>query len=114
MPSHRYHRPFRDFEVFGYRAKHAAEKFNAIHTFYVLEKSNENKNTNIEEIKGFEKFEILLNSYIYTFSYLRPKRLEYLGKMLNEIKVFRVKRPWDMNRLEEVYDAICQHSRDIV
>jgi len=113
VASHPYHRPFREFEVFGLRVKYASEKFKPIHVFYVLEKSEENANTTIEEIKGFEKFDMLLDSYLYTFSYLKPKRLQYLGKMLNKIRVFRVKRPWDMDRLGEVYDAICEHTRGI-
>ena len=113
VPSHPYHRPFREFEVFGLQAKYTSKVFNPIHAFYVLEKSDKNANTVIEEIKGFKKFDMLLESYIYTFSYLKPKRLKYLGKMLNSIRVFRVKRPWNMDKLGEVYHAVCEHSREL-
>ncbi len=111
--SHPYHRPFREFEVFGYRVEHFIEKFKPIHAFYVLEKSESNAATVIEEINGFEKFDRLLPNYLYTFPYLRPKRLKYLAMMLNSIRVFRVSRPWDMERLNEVYHAICEHTRGI-
>ncbi len=113
VPSHPYHRPFREFEVFGLRVQHEAQTFKPIHAFYVLEKSEENENTTIEEIYGFEKFDMLLDNYIYTFTYLKPKRLKYLGKMVNAIRVFRVKRLWDMKKLDEVYHTICKHSKEI-
>ena len=33
--------------------------------------------------------------------------------MLNSIKVFRVGVPWDMERLGEVHNVICEHSKGI-
>ncbi len=70
-------------------------------------------NITIEEIKGFAKFDALLPNYLYTFSWLRPERLKYLSKMLNDVRVFHVQIPWYMERLGEVHDVICEHSKDI-
>ena len=67
----------------------------------------------IEEINGFEKFEALLPNYLYMFSFLKSKRLKYLSKMLNSIRVFCVQVPWDMKRLGEVHDAICEHGSGV-
>ncbi len=111
--SHPYHRPFRDFEVFGYRVEHFTKQFKPIHSFYVLEKSENNSATVIEEINGFEKFNMLSPNYLYTYTHLQSNHMRYLATMLNDIKVFRVKRPWDLGRLREVYDAICLHSNEI-
>jgi len=111
--SHPYHRPFREFEVFGYHVENFIKKFQPIHTFYVLEKSDKDACIVIEEIKGFDKFDMLLPNYLYTFSYLKAKRLVYLSKMLNNIRVFRIKRPWNIERLDEVHYAICEHTKGI-
>ncbi len=109
--SHPYHRPYRKFEELGYRVEKFTERFKPIHAFYELEGVEGDAEITIEEINGFEKFDALLPNYLYMFSYLKPKRLKYLSSMLNSIKVFHVKVPWDMERLGEVYDMICEHSR---
>jgi len=111
--SHPYHRPYRKFEELGYRVDKFIDKFKPIHVFYELEGVDADADVIIEEIKGFKKFDALLPSYLYMFSYLKPKRLKYLSFMLNSIKVFRVQVPWDMERLGEVHDMICEHSKSI-
>lgn len=111
--SHPYHRPYRKFEELGYRVNDFTTDFKPIHVFYQLEGADENADIKIEEIKGFAKFDALLPNYLYMFSYLKPKRLKYLSSMLNSIKVFHVKVPWDMERLGEVHDVICNHCKEI-
>ena len=110
--SHPYHRPYRKFEELGYRVNDFTTHFKPIHAFYALEGVEGDKDIIIKEIKGFEKFDILLLNYLYMFSWLRPKRLKYLSKMLNSVRVFHVKVPWDMQRLSEVHEMICQHSQN--
>lgn len=107
--SHPYHRPYRKFEELGYRVKSFITGFKPIHAFYALEGTEGDAEITISEIKGVEKFDILLPNYLYMFSYLKPKRLIYLSQMLNAIKVFRVSVPWDISRLGEVHDAIVEH-----
>ena len=109
--SHPYHRPYRKFEELGYRVSDFTTEFKPIHAFYALESVEAEDDITIEEIKGFAKFDILLPNYLYMFTYLKPKRLKYLSSMLNSIKVFRVHVPWDMERLGEVHDVICGHSK---
>lgn len=112
--SHPYHRPYRKFEELGYRVENFTKHFKPVHVFYELEGKEGDVNVTIEEIKGFAKFDALLPNYLYMFSHLKPKRLKYLSSMLNSIKVFHVQVPWDMERLDEVYDAIFKHSKEIV
>lgn len=111
--SHPYHRPYRKFEELGYRVENFTTHFKPIHAFYALERAEGDLEINIKEIKGFKKFDVLLPNYLYTFSWLRPKRLKYLSKMLNDIRVFHVQVPWDIERLGEVHDMICEHSKGI-
>jgi len=108
--SHPYHRPYRKFEELGYRVKNFTTKFKPIHAFYALESAKEDVDITIEEVNGFAKFDALIPNYLYMFSYLKPKRLKYLSEMLNNIKVFRVQVPWNLNRIGEVYNKICEHS----
>jgi hypothetical protein len=110
--SHPYHRPYRKFEELGYRVEKFTDRFKPIHAFYALEGVDRNEEISINEIIGFAKFDALLPNYLYTFSWLKPQRLGYLSQMLNGIRVFHVKVPWDLERLDAVYGAICRHSKE--
>ncbi|KYJ86416.1 hypothetical protein AS592_06380 [Sulfurovum riftiae] len=109
--SHPYHRPFREFEVFGYHVKKFMKRSDEIRAFYLLEQGELESETRIEEITGYEKFDLLQPSYLYEFSFLRLGRLRYLGRMLDSLKVYRVTRPWNLEKLPEVYEAIHGHIR---
>jgi len=111
--SHPYHRPYRKFEDLGYRVEHFSRKFLPLHAMYLLEKAELERETVIEEIRGFEKFNAMLPHYLYTFPFFQRKRMVYLSRMMNRVRVFRVKRPWDMEKLPEVYRAITAHSRSL-
>ena len=68
----------------------------------------------ITEVRGFHKFDSLLPHYLYWILFWKEQEhLRYLGAMINTIKIFRVRVPWDLNRLGEVHDYICRHSREI-
>ncbi len=108
--AHPNHRPYRKFEELGYRVKKFMDGFKPIHAIYALERVDEDGEVAIKEIKGFKKFDTLLPNYLYTFSFLRPKRLRYLTEMINRIRVFQVTVPWDLGRIGEIHDAICSHS----
>ncbi|MDM5263038.1 hypothetical protein PF327_02395 [Sulfurovum sp. XTW-4] len=111
--SHPYHRPYRKFEELGYRVENFTTHFKAIHAFYALKGVEGDADITIKEIKGFAKFDFLLPNYLYMFSHLKLIRLKYLSQMLNSIKVFHVQVPWDMERLDEVHDMICAHSKEL-
>jgi len=111
--SHPYHRPYRKFEELGYRVAHYTTEFKPIHVFYELEGVEGDADISIDEVRGFAKFDTLLPNYLYMFSHLKPKRLKYLSEMVNSIKVFHVKVPWDMDRLGEVHNVICEHSKGV-
>ncbi len=112
--SHPYHRPYRKFEELGYRINDFTMQFKPIHAFYELEGVEGDADITIKEIKGFAKFDALLPNYLYMFSWLRPERLKYLSQMLNDVRVFHVQVPWDIERLGEVHEVICNHSIRIV
>ena len=110
VPSHPHHRPFRQFEVLGNPVSRFASGPGPIHAFYVLEAGSPDDNIVIEEVLGFRKFEALMPNYLFGFEFLKKQRMEWLAQLADKSQVFRVRRPWDLCRQQEVYEAICTHS----
>ena len=110
-PSHPHHRPFREFEVLGYAVDNFATRAKPIHAFYLLERGEPDSEVKISEVTGFRKFEQLLPNYLYSFRFLQKQRLVWLARLADQSLVFRVRRPWNLDRQHEVYEAICSHSR---
>ena len=114
VPSHPHHRPFREFEVLGYAVENFATSAKPIHAFYLLEQGEPDSDIEIVEVSGFRKFEELLPNYLYSFSFLQKQRLGWLAGLADQSLVFRVRRPWNLDRQHEVYEAICEHSRGAI
>jgi len=113
VPSHPHHRPFREFEVLGYPVEPFAERARPIHAFYVLEPAESETDIEITEVTGFRKFEQLLPNYLYNFGFLQEQRLRWLAQLADRSLVYRVRRPWNLARMHEVYEAVCRHSRQL-
>jgi hypothetical protein len=113
VPSHPHHRPFRQFEVLGYPVAPFARRAGPIHAFYVLGPAEPEARIEITEVTGFRKFEELLPNYLYSFRFLREQRMNWLARLADQSPVFRVSRPWNLERMPEVYEAICAHSRNL-
>jgi hypothetical protein len=111
VPSHPHHRPFREFEVLGYPVENFATSAKPIHAFYILEAGEPDSDIEITEIDGFRKFEQLLPNYLFSFSFLQQQRMRWLAQLADQSLVFKVCRPWDLDRMHEVYDTVCAHSR---
>lgn len=67
--SYPYHRPYRKFEDLGYRVDNFTTVFKPIHTFYLFEEVDEDAVIRIEGLKGIEKFDNFLPSYLYMFTH---------------------------------------------
>lgn len=111
VPSHPHHRPFREFEVLGHPVENFAKSARPIHAFYLLEPAEPDSAINITEVEGFRKFEQLLPNYLFAFRFLQQQRMQWLAGLADQSRVFRVERPWNLERMQEVYEAICAHSR---
>jgi hypothetical protein len=113
VPSHPHHRPFREYEVLGYPVENFAAEARPIHAFYILEAGEPDSAIEIAEVEGFRKFEQLLPNYLYSFHFLQQQRMRWLAQLADQSLVFKVSRPWDLDRMREVYDTICDHSRSL-
>jgi len=45
--------------------------------------------------------------------FLKVKRFKFLMKMAKQVRVFKIQVPWDIKRLNEVHNVICEHSEEI-
>jgi hypothetical protein len=113
VPSHPHHRPFREFEVLGHPVENFSTSAHPIHAFYLLEPGEPDSAVVITEVEGFRKFEQLLSNYLFAFRFLQEQRMRWLAGLADQSQVFRVQRPWKLDRMQEVYEAICAHSRSL-
>ncbi len=109
VPSHPHHRPHKEDEDKGYDVKNYAIEPKQIQAIYRLEDADPSAKIEIVEISGAEKFQLLIYSSEANLSFLKAKRFAYLTRMLNVVKVFSVKVPWDLDKLESVYHEILEH-----
>jgi len=112
VPSHPHHRPFRQYEVLGNPIEHFARQAPPIHAFYVLDPAAPDAGIEITEVTGFRKFEQLLPNYLFSFHFLKEQRLRWLAQLADQSLVYRVSRPWNLQRMHETYAAICAHARN--
>lgn len=113
VPSHPYHRPYRKFEVLGDLSPSFSSHSCALHALYLLDRNEEGAEITIEELHGFEKFNALRHHYLYPFDFLRLRRFRYLSRILDSVPVFRIRRPWSIQKIPDVYEAILEHRTTI-
>jgi serine kinase of HPr protein (carbohydrate metabolism regulator) len=111
VPSYPYHRPYRKVEDLGYFVENFAKESKVISAVYNLVKTNEKEEIKIEEIFGIEKFKILKYSTEIELELNCKARFEMLSKIAKKIKVYNITIPWNLDRLEEVYQAIIEHNK---
>ncbi len=109
IPSHPHHRPYRKMEDLGYFVKNLSTKPRPIHVVYELEKVEMDEKIVIAELNGMEKFILLKHSSEINIPFLKSKRFEFLTKMANNVRVYKVSVPWNLERLTEVYKYTVEH-----
>jgi hypothetical protein len=112
-PSHPHHRPYRQSEVLGDPVERFASSTKPVLAFYLLEQGAADSAVNIQEVTGFKKFEELMPNYLHGFHFMQARRMRWLASLADQVRVFRVCRPWSIERMGEVYDATCAHAREV-
>jgi len=113
IASHPYHRPYRKMEDLGFIVENISTQVKPIHVIYELQRSEPSVNIEIIEQRGFEKFEALYKSNTLDVYFLKQNRFNYLMRMANSVRIFKVIVPWDISRLTDVYNSIVNHSNSI-
>lgn len=109
--SHPYHRPYRGTEDLGIKAENFTPTTQEIGDIYWLLPVDATEPISISELKGLKKFEVLRYSTEMDIYVNKVKRFEYISRLANKLKVYEIKIPRDLEKLQEVYDAIVQHTK---
>lgn len=113
VPSHPHHRPHRGVEDLGFYVENRAKISKPIHGIYELVKAEADAPIVINKISGIEKFKTLRYRSELNLYFLKSKRFNFLASLAKVVPVYKVTVPWDMERLDEVYKMICDHSRSL-
>ncbi len=108
IASYPFHRPYRKVETLGYPAENFVTEPKPLHAIYLLEQNEPDAKVEIVEIKGIEKFKTIKYSSFIDFDFMKQRRFIFFAEMAKHIPVYKVKIPWDMERLDEVYNAIVE------
>ncbi len=113
VSSHPHHRPHRKMEDLGFFVSNVAGTPKPMHAIYELDRAKPDAFIGITELHGIEKFKSLRYSSDINLSFQKSKRFTFLSRLAKVVPVYKVTVPWDMERLPEVYEAICEHSINI-
>ena len=111
VPSHPNHRPYRKFEDLGNRVDKFASKASPIGSGFYLRRAEPGAPVEVNEIEGHRKFAVMRPGYLFDFDFLKKKRLEFLADMASKVPFFELSMPWSLERLDDVYVAVCNQYR---
>ena len=106
VPSYPYHRPYREVESLGRKSDRLVKSAAPVKAVLVLQKCAPDAAIVIEEIKGVEKYRSFYFSAFVNFDFLKKRRFKWMSELLDAVPVYRVKIPWDLSRLNELYQQI--------
>lgn len=110
VPSYPYHRPYRKVEDLGIFIENFAKENKPISKIYNLIKSEKDEKIAINEITGIKKFMALRYATDIDLQVNKESRFDMLSNIANKVKVYDITIPWDLDRLEEVYQTIIEHN----
>jgi serine kinase of HPr protein (carbohydrate metabolism regulator) len=106
VPSYAYHRPYRKMEDLGYFVENFAKEPKKIACIFNLIKVSADGDIKIEEVFGLQKFRILRSSTEIDLPINQKLKFETLSNIANKVKLYDIHIPWDLPRLEEVYERV--------
>jgi len=107
-PSFPYYRPYRQPETLGHPVKNFARNPAPLKVLFKLEKVAADAKVEIISLKGIERFKAFFYSSFIKFSFMKKERFSFFTEMAMEVPVYKVLVPQDLERLDEVYEAIVQ------
>ena len=112
VASYPFHRPYRELETLGYPVENFATEPKPLDAVYLLEKSEPDARVEINELKGIEKFKAFHYSSFIDFSFMKKERFDFFTEVAKHVPVYQVKVPWDLKRLNEVYEKIVLNTKE--
>ncbi len=111
VPSYPYHRPYRKMEDLGVSVDNFAAGIQALDAIYVLRKAPKEDPVHFNILRGLEKYKALQYNFDFNLPLNKARSFELIAKIAKVIDVYSIDIPWDLTRLHEVYEAICQHHK---
>lgn len=106
VPSYPYHRPYRKVEDLGIYVENFAKENKPINSIFNLVKSEANSKIKISKISGIEKFKVLRHATDIDLPINQKSKFERVTQIANKTDIYNITIPWDLDRLDEVYQAI--------
>lgn len=106
VSSYPYHRPYRKTEDLGIHITDIMQGEKEIACIFNLIKSESIAEIKIEKLNGIDKFKVLRYSSDIDLPVYKSNRFEFISKVANNIPIYNITIPWDLNRLDEVYEKI--------
>lgn len=110
IASYPFCRPYRQPETLGNPIVKFADKPLPLKAIYYLEKVEKDACITITELQGVEKFKAFHYSSFVTFDFLKKEHMDFFAHMAKNIPIYSITIPWDLERLEEVYQVILKHN----
>lgn len=106
IASYPFHRPYRELETLGYLVENFATEPKPLHAVYLLEKCEPDSEVKIVALKGIEKFKAFHYSTFIDFSFMKQERFVFFTEMAKHVPAYTITVPWDLERLDEVYEQL--------
>jgi len=110
IASYPFSRPYREPESLGSKVDNFVQKPSYLQSMYHLKSVDKEAKVSIRTLYGIEKFKVLQQSLFIEFSSLKEINFIFITDLAKHISVYEIEIPWDLERLEEVYQAILTHN----
>ena len=108
--SYPYHRPYRKMEDLGVRVDKFMLESKELHKIYVLEPAEASAEVSFTRLKGIQSFSALQYNFDFSLELNKASSFELMAKIASKVPIYQISFPWDLTKLDKVYQAICKHS----
>ncbi len=110
VSSYPFRRPYRRVRELGIFTDRYLSGFQETGSIFILKRVNKDSVIEIDNISAIEAFEHLAKSLFVTYRTIPRDRMLLLSNILNQIPVYALKIPWNINRVSEVIEAVKLHT----
>jgi len=109
VPSYPFARNYRKLEDLGNYIENFSKKSLPVGVMYRLVQVGAEEAITIQEVKGIDKFSIVEMSSDIKLSMLKKEKFSQLHYLVQNLSIYNITVPQDLNRLDEVYEKIRKH-----
>ena len=107
--SYPYHRPYRKMEDLGKRVSSFMLNSKKLHSIYLLSNTDPDEETSFHQLKGLDSFKALQYNFDFNLPLNKARTFELTANIASKVPIYQLNVPWDINKLDDVYQALCQH-----